>query len=262
MSDLWRKTSTLLSVYFAYMTQYRVELWLWALASTLPLLSMGAWMNAADVGIVNLDAATVGRYFLSVFVVRQMTVVWVIWDVEEDLHDGNLSHHLLQPMDPVWRHIAGHVSERAARLPFTAVLICFFALLVEEVRFIPTLANLGRFTIALGVVFVFRFLVQHTFSMFSFWTERSHAIEGLWNLPYLFLSGMLAPLEAFPQNVRDIVEWTPFPMMVAVPANVLLGRDVDYSQALLVFLLWGVPFLVLNRVLWRLGLKRFSAMGA
>ena len=33
----WRKISTLLSVYDAYMLEYRAELFLWALANSLPI---------------------------------------------------------------------------------------------------------------------------------------------------------------------------------------------------------------------------------
>lgn len=42
-----RKAGTLLSVYLAYMLEYRAELFLWALAGALPLILLGVWTEAA-----------------------------------------------------------------------------------------------------------------------------------------------------------------------------------------------------------------------
>jgi len=262
VSGTWRKVRVMLSVMFAYMTQYRAELYLWALASTLPLFSMGAWMHASRAGASTLSVVEVGQYFLAVYVVRQLTVVWVVWDFEANLHDGTLAHRLLQPLEPVWHHIAEHVAERGARLPFTTLLVgvCWWAL--DEVRFVPSVVDVVAFLGVLLLVFAFRFLVQYTFSLLAFWTERAHAVEGMWNLPYLFLSGMLAPLSAYPDAVMDVVRYTPFPSLIAFPAQVLLGQDVDVGHHLTVLAAWGIPLLVVNRWLWRRGLARFSAMGA
>jgi ABC-2 type transport system permease protein len=52
--------------------------------------------------------------------------------------------------------------------------------------------------------------------------------------------------------------------MVWLPCRVLIG-DVpatDVVRAVSVLLGWCVVFVVVNRILWRAGLRRFSAMGA
>ncbi|NJL99360.1 MAG: multidrug ABC transporter permease, partial [Synechococcaceae cyanobacterium SM2_3_2] len=112
-----RRVSTLLSVYYAYMVEYRAELVLWVLAGSLPLILMGVWYRAAESGQFELSGLEFIRYFLSVFLVRQFTMVWVIWDFERDINEGKLSLRLLQPLDPVWHYVASHVAERGARLP-------------------------------------------------------------------------------------------------------------------------------------------------
>ena len=42
----------------------------------------------------------------------------------------------------------------------------------------------------------------------------------------------------------------------------LLGQPVDVGRGLAVSAVWAALFLVLYRVLWRAGLKRYSGMGA
>ena len=39
---------TLLFTYYAYMLEYRAELFLWALSGALPFILMGVWMQAAE----------------------------------------------------------------------------------------------------------------------------------------------------------------------------------------------------------------------
>jgi ABC-2 type transport system permease protein len=124
------------------MLEYRAELFLWALSGTLPFILMGVWMQAAETGQFALKSIDFARYFLAAFIVRQINVVWVIWEFEKQVVQGTLSNRLLQPLDPVWHHFASHVSERFARLPFVCGLVLLFFALYPQAFWLP---SLGRF---------------------------------------------------------------------------------------------------------------------
>lgn len=252
----------LLSVYYAYMVEYRAELMFWVLSGSFPLIFMGIWAEAAQNGQFLLDPVTFIRYFLVVFLVRQLTVVWVVWEFEREVNEGKLSPFLLQPIDPVWRHFFSHVSERFARLPFIVVLVGLFFLLYPQAIWRPSLQALGTGILATSLAFCLRFIIQYTFAMMAFWTERANALEQLWYLVYIFLSGMVAPLEVFPEAVRAVVLWTPFPYLIYFPANIIIGQPTDLVQGFLAITGWGLLFLAANRWLWRRGLRQYSGMGA
>jgi ABC-2 type transport system permease protein len=262
IKKIFRNIRIFLSVYYAYMVEYRAELLLWVLANSLPIILMGVWIEAAQGGQFNLTPVDFARYFISVFIVRQFTVVWVIWEFEKEVVEGKLSPRLLQPIDPAWHHVFSHISERAARLPFALLLLIVFFLLYPQAFWLPSLTNFLLFLLAVVLIFTMRFVIQYTFAMLAFWTERASAIENLWLLFYLFLSGMIAPLDVFPEPVRAIVLCTPFPYMVDFPASLLVGLPVDLSRGFWSMLGWILLFLGLNRILWRRGLKRYSGMGA
>ena len=257
-----RVTTTLLGVYYAYMVEYRAELMFWVLSGSFPLILMGLWQEAARSGQFALSPAEVVRYFLTVFVVRQLTVVWVIWDFERQVLEGKLSPQLLQPLDPGWRHLCSHMAERLARLPFIAVLVGLFVWLSPEARYVPSLLQLLWGLLAVAIACFRRFLMQYTYAMFAFWIERATAIEQLAFLPYIFLSGMVAPLSLFPETVKAIVLWTPFPYLIYVPASLLIGLPIDPLPSLGAALAWCSIFAVVNRWLWRRGLRHYSGMGA
>jgi ABC-2 type transport system permease protein len=252
----------MLSVYYAYMVEYRAELLFWVLSGTLPLILMGLWAEAAQGGQFDLGPTELVRYFLAVFMVRQFTVVWVIWEFEREVVEGKLSPYLLQPVDPVWRHFFGHVAERFARLPFAFLLGGLFLLLYPEAAWWPTPLNLLLGFLAVVMAFCLRFVMQYTFALAAFWTERATAIEQFSFLLYTFLSGMIAPLALFPDAVRAVVLWTPFPYLIYFPASLLTNQGENTGQGFGVMLLWGGVFFALNRWLWRRGLRQYSGMGA
>ncbi|MEA5462353.1 ABC transporter permease [Leptothoe sp. PORK10 BA2] len=251
---------TLLSVYYAYMLEYRAELMFWVLSGSFPLILMGLWQEAARSGQFDLQPDQVVRYFLAVFVVKQLTVVWVIWDFEREVLEGKLSPLLLQPLDPGWRHFLSHLAERLARLPFIVALVGLFLWLYPEARQAPAHVLWGFGAISLA--FCLRFLMQYTYAMVAFWVERAAAIEQLSFLLYTFFSGMVAPLTLFPEAMQAAVFWTPFPYLIYVPASLIVGLPVNIGQSMVATILWCVIFLGLNRWLWRRGLKRYSGMGA
>ncbi|MEY3867255.1 MAG: ABC transporter permease [Microcoleaceae cyanobacterium] len=262
MNRVIKTAQVLFITHYAYMMEYRAELFLWALSGSLPFILMGIWMEAAQKAQFGLNALEFSRYFLAAFIVRQSNIVWVIWEFEKEVLQGTLSPRLLQPIDPGWHHFISHIAERVARFPFICGLILLFFALYPQSFWLPSLGQFLLFLLVITLGFCLRFIIQYTFSMFAFWIERATAIEQIWFLVSLFLSGLVAPLNVFPETVREIVLWTPFPYFVYFPAAILVGLPVNVWQGILVICLWGSLFFVLNRWLWRKGLKHYSGMGA
>ena len=257
-----RKARALIGLYLAYMLEFRAEIYLWVLASVLPLILLGVWARAAETGAFPLSRVEFIRYFVAVFVVRQFSFIWVIWEFEELVVTGNLSQQLLMPMDPAWRFVASHITERIVRLPLVlgVVGLCFG--LYPEAFWLPRLADFGLAVVLIALAFSARFALQYMMSMLSFWSERAASIEELWFVVYMFLSGLIAPLDVYPESVRRITELTPFPYLIYYPVNLLLGRGAPFGRAALVLAVWGGVAWAMQRYLWRRGLDRYSAMGS
>jgi len=78
-----------------------------------------------------------------------------------------------------------------------------------------------------------------------------------------FISGQMMPLDLLPEPWFSILELLPFQYMAYFPAVVFLGKVTGTRLwlHLLRELLWAVAFIVLARVLFRMGLRRYSAFG-
>ena len=88
------------------------------------------------------------------------------------------------------------------------------------------------------------------------------------------LSGHMFPLELLPDSlqlwssgpildVRGLVDMMPFKYLAYFPAAVFLGKIEGEAmyQGLLIEAGWVLFFIVLSRVLWWRGVKRYSGFG-
>ena len=246
---------------YALMLEFRAEILLWALSGVMPLLMFSLWSSAPAGAAAGISPQAFARYFLAAFVVRQFTVVWVVYAFEEDNLLGRLSPLLLQPLPLIWRYAAAHLAEQATRLPFVMVMVALFFLAVPEAVWIPSPSRLLLALLAAHLGFWLNFLLQHAITMLCFWSERASALERFLFMPYLFLSGMLAPLDLYPEAVRRFALLTPFPSMLYVPAQLASGGAIDELAAFRTVALWLAVLIPLNLLLWRAGVRRYAAMG-
>ncbi len=275
-----RKWRSYFAVYYSLCTTYRAEIMLWAVATALPLIMMGVWTQAAATGNFTLSSAEMARYFIAVYFIRQLTIVWVIYDFEWHVVEGRLSPRLLHPIDPGWGFFIGHFSEQACRLPMVVGLVGLCYLLFPE-AFVGTAADasgaggdgpwvLGWVramlaTAAVYLAFCCRYVLQSAIAMLAFWLERVTRVDEMVMIPFLFFSGILFPLgelRAWSPGLYEVALLTPFPWMLWFPANLLTGGDVPIVRGFVTLLAWSAVLFAIYRVLWWRGLKHYSGMGA
>ena len=110
--------------------------------------------------------------------------------------------------------------------------------------------------------FLIQFLIQSIIACLCFWTEKASSIERLLFIPTLFLSGLLAPLAAFPENVKSWIYLTPFPYLIDFPANLLSGNSTNISGGFSMQILWIVLLFPIFKKIWSEGTKKYTAMGS
>ena len=253
---------SLISTQYALMLEYRAEIILWAISGILPLIMLGIWKEASITTSIGLDHEWLEKYFISAFIVRQFTAVWVMVTFEEDNIEGKLSPYLLQPIMPFWRYYFSHIAEQISRLPIVIIMMTILFIFLPDSLWIPSFKSFSLFFISLILAFSVRFLLHWLFSMICFWNDRASAIERLLLIPYLFLSGLVAPLDAFPTSISSIAYLTPFPYILSFPSKLLAGQDVDIIASFFALIVWGLLLLILSYIFWEKGLRKYSGMGA
>ncbi len=252
---------------FASMLQYRASLFIWMIGQVLePLVYLVVWstVSASRGGSVGgYTAAEFAAYFIALMLVNQLTYTWIMWEYEYRIREGLLSPVLLRPVHPIHADIADNVSSKLVTLPVMVLIALGLGLLFKPQANLQLWSSLV-FIPAIVLAFLLRFLLDWTLAQVAFWTTRVSAINQVYFVLMLFLSGQMAPLSLFPKPIQVLAAVLPFHWMVGYPVELVLGRltPMQAATGLGVQAVWIGISLVLLRVVWRAGIRNYSAVGA
>ncbi len=267
MTDLLALYRAQFKTTIAGQLQYRGALVIWLLGLVLePTIFLIVWSTVARSQGGQVDGFTAGAfaaYFLTTMLVEHATFTWIMWEFEYRVRQGQLSPLLLRPVHPIHRDIADNVTYKLLTLP---VVLAVAALLVLAFRptFSPVPWAVAAFGPALVMAFAVRFALEWTLAMTGFWTTRVTALNQLYYLTFLFLSGQAVPLALLPEPVQLAATLLPFRWFLAFPVELVLGR-LSPLQTLVGFgaqAAWLALTVALLRLVWRRGVRQYCAVGA
>ncbi len=166
-------------------------------------------------------------------------------------------------MHPIHADLAANISSKLITLPLLLVAAAVLALIFRPAFHVQAWAA-AAFLPALLLAFGVRFLLEWTLALAAFWTTRVGAINQVYFIAALFLSGQMAPLSLLPAPLRVAASVLPFRWTISFPVDLLLGR-VGGSEALAGLCVqagWILLGLFLLRLVWRAGVRVYSAVGA
>ncbi len=252
---------------FASMVQYRASLFIWMISQVLePLVYLIVWStvaNGSGGSVGGYDARQFAAYYLALMLVNQVTYTWIMFEYEYRIRQGYLSAALLKPIHPIHSDIADNLSSKLITLPILLVVAGLLALVFHpSTAFVPWAVL--AFLPALALAFLVRFLLEWTLALAAFWTTRVNAINQVYFVLMLFLAGQIAPLSLFPGWIQVAADILPFRWMLGFPVELLLGRltPLQALEGIGVQAVWVIISLVLIRLVWRAGVRVYSAVGA
>lgn len=247
--------------------QYRGALVIWLLGLILePVIYLSVWSTVAQSQGGEVDgftAADFAAYYLVALVVSQASFTWIMWEMEFWIRQGNLSPLLVRPVHPIHRHIASNLTFKLLTLAVVVPVVIVLALVFRP-NFTITPATALAFIPALILAMGLRFSVEWTLASVAFWVTRVNALNQLYFVVFLFLSGFAVPLPLLPGPAQTLAEWLPFYRMLGFPVDLLLGH-LDARQALVGFAAqaaWLAIAVILLNVTWARGIRQYSAVGA
>lgn len=254
------------SIRIAEQLQYRVAGMIWLIEVALsPLISIVVWSAVANSqgGVVNgYTTSSFAAYFIAAMLVNYLTHTWVFWEFEWRIRQGMFSSILLKPVHPIHGDVATNLSYKLLMLivivPVTTLMVLLFHPVFhlnwwQCLILVPSLVQ----------AYVLRFTIEWTLALLAFWTTRVNVLNQLYVALMLFLSGQLVPLSFFPASVQGAGDVLPFRWMVAFPVELCLGTlSLDESlRGLAMQSVWVVLSFILLAIIWRSGIRRYSAVG-
>ncbi len=264
MVDIYRQQ---FKTTFASFVQYRASLMIWMIGHVLePLIYLVVWSavsRSSGGSVGGFTPADFSAYFIVMMLVNHVTYTWIIHEYEHRIRQGALSFALLRPVHPIHADFVDNVSSKLITMP---MILLAAGILVAAFRpaFHPSGWAVAMFFPALLLAFSVRFLIEWTLALAAFWTTRVRALNQGYYVAALFLSGQMAPLMLLPQPVQLVATILPFRWMTSFPVELLLGRVTpgEAWAGLGAQAAWLALAVVLLRLVWRAGVRVYSAVGA
>lgn len=258
------------SIEIRKLLSYRVEFWLQFIAAV--LVNLGVyyflWKSIFDFNQVDqLQGMSFSQlmiyYFLIPFIDRIVRSS-ENFSISQDIYSGTLNRYLIFPLS-----FFGYKYLERLAYSFLGVLQMLMGLLI--IGFFTgwlQQTELSLQSFLLGLVFsfyagIFQFFLIAALEMISFWADNIWSLIVMARLATFFAGGGLVPLEFFPLWVQEILYWTPFPYLIAVPIQLFLGRadQAVLLQGLWVMAAWIAVSSALAVVMWRRGLRVYAGVG-
>jgi len=255
-------------VNWAEQWQYRANLIMYLLYWLVsPIIYLAVWTSIATAkgSVKGFTANDFVTYYMLLLVVDQITSNITIHILAYKIQDGTLSGELIRPIHPVLTNtLVNNIAFKTLTiLGFIPVWIILF------LAFKPDFSQVGWQGIALSIPamllgFAIGFLLSATITCLAFWTTRVYSVHEFYFGLILLFSGQFVPLTLMPQIIQDIARYLPFQLFLYYPIQLILGK-LSAAQIIQGFVsggIWLVISILLFNLVWRNGVKQFSAVGA
>jgi ABC-2 type transport system permease protein len=231
-----------------------------------PIVYLAIWTTVARTqGSGNgLTAEDYVAYYMMLLIVDIATSQITIHIFGSRIVDGSLSNMLIVPIHPMLtqvlvNNIAFKALQFIALIPIWAILYILYQPVLNI-----TLVNVLLAIPALTLAFMMNFFIGAMITCIAFWTTRVWNIWDFYTAIWALMAGQFVPLSLLPGVLQRVAEVLPFRLVLYFPIQLLLGK-VTVQDALIAMLwqcFWVVIFFVGFQLIWRTGIKKFSAVGA
>lgn len=244
---------------------YRARLTVWILSSLFPLMMMAVWLSVVDeVGpTAGWRISDFVSYYAGGAVLFHTTTSFLTWAWDADLRSGDMSFKLLKPIDPFHQYLTQEIGLRVVVLAFLLPTLIVLTLLLPDLTYqLTPIEWFAAITAAISGFFL-NVLMAMAFATIGFWTTQAGNLYSLWWGLGAFLSGWIAPLSLLPDVVADAAVVMPFRSSMGFPLEILLNRLTggEIASGFAVTGIWIAGFALLYRFGWKMGLRRYQAVG-
>ncbi len=231
-----------------------------------PVIYLVVWSTVANAQGGEVGGYTPGAfaaYYIVWTLVRNMNIVFTPYGWEGYIQRGQLSGELLRPIHPLHNHISFFAGWKVVVivlwLPLAVALTLIFKPTLDDITFL----EVAVFFFAIWGAYLIRTMLLSLLGMITFWTTRVSAIYEMFFAVELILSGRLVPMSLMPEWVQRIADFLPFQWTFGYPIESLVGRltTTELFSGLGMQLLWIVITTTMVSVVWKFGIRRFSAVG-
>jgi ABC-2 type transport system permease protein len=212
---------------------------------------------------ISLDAMI--TYYGVTTLVSYLTMDFADWNLQMLIRTGKFTTFVLRPIHHRLFAFAQKLGHRTLGLLFEFLPALLIFVFIFHMEIAPVRG--GYFLVSVALSYIMVFTVNYSIGIAAFWLVRTDGLRSVIKLLTSVCSGALFPLLLLPDALQRILFFLPFQFTAYVPSMVYTGTyrlgtfSMGIPQIVCVQAVYTATALVLSELLYRFGLKRFTAAG-
>jgi len=249
---------------------YRSDFMLSSALRLLPMLTTillwtSVYVGSGQTELNGFRLAEMIAYLLLVHISRMFSSMpGLANNIALDIREGNIKKYLIQPLDMLTYLMVYRVAHKIAYIVTSFVpYAILFILCRRYFDHIPDATTWIAYILSLLLAFLVGFYFEACIGMVGFWLLEVTSLLYIVNTLNYFVSGHMFPLDLLPDPWAELLKLLPFQYMAYFPAAVFLGKVQGESLwwGLAMESVWAIGLAALARLLFHMGLRRYSAYG-
>lgn len=185
--------------------------------------------------------------------------------IGDDINQGNLSNALLRPYNYFLGVFSSDIADKVINVLFSIIeLTILFFILKPPIIFQTNSFILFLTVVAICVSIVMYFFFGLLLGAVGFWSAEVWGPRFIFGVLITLLSGQLFPVDLLPKPLFVIVQFLPFTYLIYFPTKIYLGQ-LPLQQIVFglgVGIVWSVILYGCVKIVWKNGLRKYTAQGS
>ncbi len=220
---------------------------------------MAVYKDGNQIGTFSLEQLVI--YYIAGAVIHVIFDRGFSWDIMTMTTTGALSQYLIKPISFFNYRLAQELGSKAAMLLIYGIPTITAAVIFRD--YLPHDGVTWALIFAsLTLGFVLQYFVGFIFGIAAVWFEQPYVTIIVFHAVSSMLSGQLIPLSLMPPWLHTIATHSPFPYLIGIPLQLILGQRTSISPTeLWVGILWLFVLAFSCRLIWRKAAYQYEAGG-
>ena len=202
-------------------------------------------------------------YTTSVGALQPVIETYIIWQIYTDIISGQISLHLMKPMNYSSYLFFLIIGENVINLLIISlpsfVIIYFLTKGIFVIKY-----NIFLFLVSLVISVINNYLISFIIGVFCIYLQSPLGLDNMRMIIIYLLSGAIIPLPLFPQTFRKIIMILPFQTIYDRPMQLLLKNTFNFYECLLMIMnqvFWTIILSLMSKFIWLLIKRKITVNG-
>jgi ABC-2 type transport system permease protein len=185
-------------------------------------------------------------------------------EINDDIKNGGLNKFIVKPIGYFVHKLFCFMGKKFVNFVLISILIAIsIFLLMISVGTTISFISVLYFVFSLIFALILNFMIFFCVSTLSFWLSEIGYLYEAVRIIIITLSGGIFPLDIFGLKIHKILSYLPFKYTINFPVELLNNKITGFQviTGFMIQILWIAFFIFSSNILWKTGLKRYTAVG-